>query len=75
MAIHQATAEHEAFYQEICAEMQQACKRHPTIRNLEIIACLARMLGYCIAACYPDERDIARHTAIVNTDQATTDVA
>jgi hypothetical protein len=75
MGIHQATQEHEAFYHEVCAEMQRACKRHPSIRNLEIIACLARTLGYGIAACYPDERDIARHTAIMNIDQAAKDVA
>jgi hypothetical protein len=31
--------------------------------------------GYAIAACYPDERDLARKTAIENMDQATQDVA
>lgn len=70
-----ATAEHEAFYQEVVAGMQVACKRHPSIRTIEIIATLGRMTGYCVAACFPDERDMARQIALTNIDQAVTDVA
>jgi hypothetical protein len=74
-SVKKPTPEHEAFYQECVAGMQKACERHPNIRNAEIIAILGRMVGYCIAMCYPDERDLARHSAIVNMDMATKDVA
>jgi hypothetical protein len=68
-------AEHEAFKDEMIAEMKRACERHPSIRTMEIIAVFGRLAGYCVAMCYPDERDIARQTAIVNLDQAVSDVA
>ena len=75
MAVHRAILEQEAFYQECIAGMKVACVRHPSIRNMEIIGCLARMLSYCITACYQDERDIAGHTVMINMEKATKDVA
>jgi imidazoleglycerol phosphate dehydratase HisB len=59
----------------MAVHLQEECRRDDSIRNIEIIACLGRMLGYCIAMAFPDERDLARQTAIVNMDQATADVA
>lgn len=70
----EASKDHEAFYQEVCAAMQLSCKHYPSIKNLDIIACLGRMTGYCVAMCFPSERDVARTTAIVNLDQAVKDV-
>lgn len=73
--IHAATPELEAFYLEAMQSFAEVTKRHANIRTLEVIAALARATGYAIAACYPDERDLARKTAIENMDQATVDVA
>lgn len=75
MGVRPASRDEERFYQAICADLQRQCRRFPKIRNIEIIAILSRMLGYCIAMCHPDERDLARATAIGNMDQATADVA
>lgn len=71
----QATPDMEAAYQEVMAGLKRACDRFPSIRTLEVIALLSRATGYCVAACYPDERDLARATAIENIDQAVKDTA
>lgn len=73
--IQKATPDHEAFYQDAMAALRSAIDRHPHIRALEVIAILARATGYAVATAYPDERDLARKTAIENMDQATRDVA
>lgn len=67
--------EFDAFYTEVCTAMAGAAKKHPSIRNIEIIGILGRMTGYCVAMCHPDERDLARQTAIVNLDKAVEDAA
>lgn len=73
--IVQASADLEAFYAEAMTHFAVITKRYPNVRTLEVIAALSRATGYAIAACYPDERDLARATAIENMDQATRDVA
>lgn len=70
-----ANEEHEAIFQELVAQAAICCQAHPSVKNIELIAILARTVGYCIALCLPDERDLARETAIVNIDQATADAA
>lgn len=70
-----AEQKHEDFYQAAAAWLRDECARRPDIRNIEIIACLGRMAGYCVAMAFPDERDLARKTMIENMDQATADVA
>lgn len=75
MGARPPTADEEAFYQAICAEMQRQCRRFPKIRTIEIIAMLGRMSGYCVAMCYPDERDLVRATLIENMDRATSETA
>lgn len=65
----------EAFYQDAMTSLQAACRRHPHVRNLEVMAALARAAGYCIAMCHPDERDLARVTVIENVDAGTAAVA
>lgn len=69
------SAEHEAFYQATVAGMRAACVRYPNIRNIEIIAILGRMAGYCIAMCFPAERDLARKMLIENVDRAVAETA
>lgn len=65
----------ERFYQTMVKHMLRECERDKSLRNLEIIATLGRMTGYCIAACHPMERDLVRQIAIENIDRATKDVA
>lgn len=65
----------ERLYQSLIKAMKRECDRDKSIRNVEIIATLGRAAGYCIAACYPNERDLARAMAIENMDRATKDVA
>lgn len=70
-----ASPELEAFYLEAMQAFAAVTKRYPNVRTLEVICALSRATGYAIATCYPDERDLARATAIENIDQATADVA
>lgn len=75
MAFRKATPDHEAFFEAMCDAMKSHCDAHPELRNIEVIAILGRLAGYCIAMCYPDERDLARATAVTNMDKGTADVA
>src|ERR1017187_1696028 len=75
VSVKLATPAHEAIYQDVIAALQASMKRHGDIRNIEIIALLGRMVGYCVALCYPDERDLARLTAIENLDATVRQVA
>lgn len=61
----------ERFYQKMIGHMKRECDRDKSLRNLEIIATLGRLIGYCIAMCYPQERDLVRQMAIENIDKAT----
>ena len=68
----------EAFYQDAMAGFKAAIDKHSAsadIRTLEVIAALGRAAGYAIAACYPDERDLARKTLDENVSQAIRDTA
>ena len=69
-----ASSAHEAFYQDAAKALKKVTDRHRGIRTIEVIACLGRMLGYTVAMCGPDERDLARLTAVENMDQATADL-
>jgi len=72
---HAATPDMEQCYQEMVAAIGKLTVRYPSIRNIELIALIGRMAGYCVAMCFPDERDLARQTAIENLDHAVSDVA
>ena len=69
------TKHEEDIYMSLVLEIKKKCDEYPEIRNVEIIGILGRVTGYCVAMCYPDERDIARATAIVNMDTAISDTA
>lgn len=72
---HPSEPKHEAFFQQMCADMKRHCDLHPELKNIDVIAVLGRLTGYCIAMAFPDERDLARATAIANMDHGTADVA
>jgi hypothetical protein len=59
---------HRAFYADALTALQRVIRDYPEIRNLEIIALFGQAAGTCIAMAYPDERDLARATAIENLD-------
>jgi hypothetical protein len=65
-----ANSDQEQFYQDVVHGFKRACKKHPKMRNMEIIAVTGRLIGYCIAMCFENERDLARKTAIINMDVA-----
>lgn len=70
-----ATPQQEAFYREAAEAVAAVIERYPDMQVLHVICCLARATGYSIAAAFPNERDLARATAIANMDQAVADVA
>ena len=61
----------ERFYQRMAAHMKRECDRDKSLRNIEVNATLGRLCGYCIALCYPQERDLVRALAIENIDKGT----
>jgi hypothetical protein len=73
--IKPASPEVESCYQSMVEHLAELSRRHPDMRNVEIIAVLAKTVGYCIAMCEPDERDLARAMAIANIDGAAREVA
>jgi hypothetical protein len=75
MSLRATNQKHEALKDEMAEALKVICAKHPEIRNIEIIAVLGRVAGYCVAMCFPDERDLARQTAIMNLDAAVRDVA
>lgn len=70
-----ATPQMEAIYKDVAAHLQTVCAKNPNLRSIDIIAILGRMQGYALATCFPNERDLARQTAIMNMDIACEEVA
>lgn len=68
-----AKPEHEAFYQGMVAALTVECKKSPQMTNLEIIAVMGRLIGYCVGMCFPNERAHARSTAVENIDAGSGD--
>lgn len=59
----------EAFYAEALTSISEIAKRHGNeAKVLDMIAVLSVGVGRLICACYPNERDLARATAIANID-------
>ena len=77
MRIRQVTPspDHKRFYDEATSTLQKLVAKYPQVRTLEIIAMFGQMAGICVAACYPDERDMARAVLIENMDQRCSEVA
>lgn len=71
----QASPKHEAIYQEACDFLKGLCERNPDLRTVEIVAIIGRMGGYCLAMCYPNERDLTRQIVIENMDRACAQMA
>lgn len=70
--VQQASAKMEAFYHDALMSIAKIAREkygdEPKV--LHMIAGLSKAVGMMICACYPNERDLARETAIVNMDDA-----
>jgi len=72
--IRKDNPELEKFFNELLSTIQHLwVKKHPTMRNVEVMAMLARAAGYSIGSCFADERELIRSVAIKNLDQGTAD--
>ena len=66
MRMKQATINHEQFYQDVLAALK---KSDPDGANLfQYVAVMGQITGRLICGAFPNERDLARQTAIVNLD-------
>lgn len=69
LKVHEASNDHRAFYAEALEAVATIAKKHGNKATvLELIAVLSIATGRMICACYPNERDLARATAIKNID-------
>lgn len=70
--VQPASAKLEAFYRDALMAISKIAREkygdEPKV--LHMIAALSKAVGMMVCACYPNERDLARETAIVNMDDA-----
>lgn len=70
--VQPASAKLEAFYKDaLIAVAKVARERYgDEPKVLHMLAAFGKACGMFVCACYPNERDLARETAIVNMDDA-----
>lgn len=70
--VQPASAKLEAFYHDALMAVSKIAREkygdEPKV--LHMIAGLSKAVGMMVCACYPNERDLARETAILNMDDA-----
>lgn len=70
--VQPASAKLEAFYHDALMAVAKIAREkygdEPKV--LHMIAGLSKAVGMMVCACFPNERDLARETAIVNMDDA-----
>lgn len=70
--VQPASAKLEAFYSDCLTVIAKIAREkygnEPKV--LHMIAALSKANGMLVCACFPNERDIARETAILNMDDA-----
>jgi hypothetical protein len=70
--IQPASAKMEAFYRDALVAVVQVAREkygdEPKV--IHMIAGLSKAVGMMVCACFPNERDLARETAIINMDDA-----
>lgn len=70
--VQPASAKLEAFYRDSLIAMAKIAREkygdEPKV--LHMIAALGKACGMMVCSCFPNERDLARQTAIINMDDA-----
>lgn len=70
--VQPASAKLEAFYHDALMAIAKIAREkygdEPKV--LHMIAGLSKAIGMMVCACFPNERDLARETAILNMDEA-----
>lgn len=70
--IQPTSAKLEAFYSEALTSIAKIARERygDEPKVLHMIAALSKAVGMMVCACFPNERDLARETAVVNMDDA-----